>query len=92
MANFLNFFETTPAPPSVPILKREERNQLAQKRYKRQNDEKNNQLVKSYDPHKNEKATSNSFATLFVGRLSYDTTEKKLTRELDQYGEIKMSK
>lgn len=27
---------------------------------------------------------------MFVGRLSYDTTEKKLRREFEQYGPIKM--
>ena len=27
--------------------------------------------------------------TLFVGRLSYETNEKKLRREFDQYGTIK---
>lgn len=30
-----------------------------------------------------------AYKTLFVGRLSYDTTEKKLRRELEQCGPIK---
>lgn len=29
------------------------------------------------------------FKTLFVGRLSYDVTEKKLRREFEEYGPIK---
>ncbi len=33
---------------------------------------------------------SNAFHTLFVGRLSYETTEKKLRREFEEYGPIKM--
>ena len=31
----------------------------------------------------------NAYLTLFVGRLSYDTNEKKLRREFEQYGAIK---
>lgn len=29
------------------------------------------------------------FKTLFVGRLSFDATEKKLQREFEEYGPIK---
>lgn len=29
------------------------------------------------------------FKTLFVGRLSYDVTEKRLRREFEEYGPIK---
>ena len=31
----------------------------------------------------------NAFHTLFVGRLSYETSEKRLRREMDQYGPVK---
>lgn len=31
----------------------------------------------------------NAYNTLFVARLSYETTEKKLRREFEQYGPIK---
>jgi U1 small nuclear ribonucleoprotein 70kDa len=34
----------------------------------------------------------NAYHTLFVGRLSYDTSEKKLRREFEQYGAIKSVK
>ena len=34
----------------------------------------------------------NAYTTLFVGRLSYDTTEKKLRREFEQYGPVKSIK
>jgi U1 small nuclear ribonucleoprotein 70kDa len=30
-----------------------------------------------------------AFCTLFVARLAYDTSEKKLRREFEQYGAIK---
>lgn len=31
----------------------------------------------------------NAYCTLFVGRLSYETTEKKLRREFEQFGAIR---
>lgn len=31
----------------------------------------------------------NAYLTLFVGRLSYDTSEKKLRREFEQFGPIR---
>ena len=31
----------------------------------------------------------NAYLTLFVGRLSYETTEKKLRREFESYGTIR---
>ena len=34
----------------------------------------------------------NAYHTLFVARLSYDTTEKKLRREFENYGPIKAVK
>ena len=30
----------------------------------------------------------NAFNTLFVGRLAYDVTEKKLRREMEHYGNV----
>jgi U1 small nuclear ribonucleoprotein 70kDa len=35
---------------------------------------------------------SNAYHTLFVSRLAYETTEKKLRREFEQYGPIKTVK
>ena len=32
---------------------------------------------------------SNAYLTLFVGRLSYDTTERKLRREFEPFGALK---
>ena len=60
-------------------------------------------LAADYDPNRNVKATEyfyycsnsyrnlrrNAYTTLFVGRLSYDTTEKRLRREMETYGPIK---
>lgn len=42
------------------------------------------------DPHaENEKHTTDAYKSLFIARLSYDTSEKKLQREFEQYGPLK---
>ncbi|MCJ1354274.1 MAG: hypothetical protein MMC33_004261 [Icmadophila ericetorum] len=45
--------------------------------------------LQDWDPAKDDKAESDPFKTLFVGRISYDATEKKLRREFEEYGPIK---
>jgi len=47
------------------------------------------QTLKNWDPYKNPKATDDAFRTLFVGRISFKTTERKLKREFEVYGPIK---
>ncbi|CAK9080048.1 unnamed protein product [Durusdinium trenchii] len=46
-------------------------------------------VIEAYDPHKDPNASGDPFKTLFVGRISYDTTEKKLKREFEVFGSIK---
>merc|ERR1719379_616270 len=46
-------------------------------------------LVEKYDPHKDGNASGDPFKTLFVARISYDTTQKKLKREFEVFGSIK---
>merc|ERR1719223_1105439 len=47
------------------------------------------ELIGKYDPHKDPNASGDPFKTLFVARISYDTTEKKLKREFEVFGSIK---
>jgi len=49
-------------------------------------------LTEKYDPHKDPNCTGDPFKTLFVARISYDTTEKKLKREFEVFGTIKKVK
>merc|ERR1712003_524984 len=46
-------------------------------------------LIEKYDPHGDANAAGDPFKTLFVARISYDTTEKKLKREFEVFGSIK---
>ncbi|KAJ3092314.1 U1 small nuclear ribonucleoprotein 70 kDa [Quaeritorhiza haematococci] len=45
--------------------------------------------LEEWDPATDENATSDPYKTLFIARLSYDTTEKTLRREFEVYGAIK---
>lgn len=42
-----------------------------------------------WDPSKDPKIVSEAFKTLFVGRLSYQTSEKTLWKEFETFGQIK---
>lgn len=46
-------------------------------------------LRNEYDPKNDTKATGDPLKTVFVGRISYDTSEKKLKREFEAYGSVK---
>eukprot|EP00929_Paragymnodinium_shiwhaense_P073457 TRINITY_DN3742_c0_g3_i3.p2 TRINITY_DN3742_c0_g3~~TRINITY_DN3742_c0_g3_i3.p2 ORF type:complete len:326 (+),score=138.07 TRINITY_DN3742_c0_g3_i3:72-1049(+) len=50
---------------------------------------KQKEMREKYDPHADGNAAGDPFKTLFVARVSYDTTEKKLKREFEVFGSIK---
>lgn len=45
--------------------------------------------LETWDPTKDPNVQGDPFKTLFVGRLSYDTSERKLRRELEEFGPIR---
>eukprot|EP00199_Chlamydomonas_sp_CCMP681_P000456 CAMPEP_0119106118 /NCGR_PEP_ID=MMETSP1180-20130426/3903_1 /TAXON_ID=3052 ORGANISM="Chlamydomonas cf sp, Strain CCMP681" /NCGR_SAMPLE_ID=MMETSP1180 /ASSEMBLY_ACC=CAM_ASM_000741 /LENGTH=469 /DNA_ID=CAMNT_0007091367 /DNA_START=16 /DNA_END=1426 /DNA_ORIENTATION=- len=47
------------------------------------------EAAKGWDPHKDPKIDGDPFRTIFVGRLSYEVTDKKLRREFEDFGPIK---
>merc|ERR1719420_855409 len=49
-------------------------------------------FIEKYDPHKDPNASGDPFKTLFVARISFDTTEKKLKREFEAFGSVKRVK
>ena len=83
---YADFFERGPPPEREKFLLPAERKAIQQERLFKLNKEKNEQLAEDWDPQGNPKATENAYHTLFVGRLSYDTTYQKLKREFEQYG------
>lgn len=45
--------------------------------------------LEKYDPQNDASATGDPYKTLFVARLSYETSESRLKREFETYGPIK---
>ncbi len=97
ISQFVKEFETIK--PPLPIKTIYDKKQTPQhKRRERiikslkENNEKVEEELKTYDPHSNTQATSDAYATIFVGRLSYNTNEETLRHEFQKYGEIKCIK
>lgn len=89
LADYIKKFESTPAPPVVPFETPKQR-RLRKKRQKLlAHLQKQKKLVEEYTPLEDPKIEGDPFATLFVGKLSYETTEKKLKREFEVYGPIR---
>eukprot|EP01133_Synstelium_polycarpum_P019702 gene19702-23595_t len=92
LAAFKSCFTDPTTEEKVDIPKFESRDQIKkQKRAIKEelNNEKNQRLIKLWDPHTNAKATGDPYKTLFVSRISYKTSEAKLKTEFSQYGPIK---
>ena len=94
IAAFVSEFETTtpePRPPFEDLLQRRARvnaEKAAAEAVKLEED------LGAWDPHKppaplNGELTGDAYKTLFVARISHDTTERKLRREFEQFGAIK---
>ncbi|KAK7270429.1 hypothetical protein RIF29_23557 [Crotalaria pallida] len=45
--------------------------------------------LEKYDPHKDPNISRDPYKTLFVSKLSYETTESRIKREFESYGAIK---
>jgi len=93
IADFLDYFEDPEeTPPPVKIETRAERIERKRREKAEQVVYKLEQNLALWDPSHNSDATSNPYKTLFVGRISYDTSESKLRREFEVFGKIKQIK
>jgi len=88
-AEFCEFFSTEKAPPRDPWESPLERKARRHREKMTAHKDGLKKLIEKYDPHKDPNASGDPFKTLFVARISYDTTEKKLKRELEVFGSIK---
>jgi U1 small nuclear ribonucleoprotein len=94
VAAYRELFETTAPPePEKNETPRERRAKVKAEKAEA-HDARLATAVAAWDPQKPPDAvapltTGDAYKTLFVARLSYDTTEKKLRREFEQFGAIK---
>jgi U1 small nuclear ribonucleoprotein len=88
VAPFASAFETGPAPPvehsETPEERRAKRRADRAAKHQAQLDG----LVAGWDPKRNPAATADAYKTLFVARLAYETTERKLQKEFEAFGPI----
>lgn len=94
VSSFLHHFERTQPPerkvnPTPQSLKKEK-----DSKRKSEQDAKLKPLIESYREEQKQCAGEftngmNCYNTLFVGRLAYEVTERKLLREMEAYGPVK---
>lgn len=90
IAQYVHLFEDpidTPAP--VEVETREERRERRKKEKAEQVAYKLEQEIALWDPNNVDRETTDPFRTLFVARVNFYTSESKLRREFEQYGNIK---
>jgi len=88
-AEYVEFFSADPPPPKEPWESPLERKARRHREKVEAHKAAQKKIIEAYDPHKDPNASGDPFKTLFVGRISYDTTEKKLKREFEVFGSIK---
>mmetsp|Transcript_48652 Transcript_48652/g.126885 ORF Transcript_48652/g.126885 Transcript_48652/m.126885 type:complete len:320 (+) Transcript_48652:98-1057(+) len=91
-ADFVDFLPAETPPErdewETPLQRKARRQREKLERHR----EELKEAAANYDPHKDENAVGDPFKTLFVARISYDTTEKKLKREFEVFGVIKKAR
>lgn len=93
MAQFVNHFAEPSDPEYAPPVKEAETPAQRRARIHQLRIEKGAEKVaeeyKQYDPNNDPNISGDPYKTLFVARLSYETTESRIKREFESYGPIK---
>jgi len=91
IANFINHFETGPPPKRICSETVKEKHARLLKEKIEANKEALKENVVAYETKKKEKKDTDgdAYKTLFVARVSFDVSEKKLRREFERFGPIK---
>ncbi|CAK8562282.1 unnamed protein product [Lathyrus sativus] len=93
MAQFVNKFAEPGEPeysPPVPVVETPaERRARVHKLRLEKGAAKAAEELEKYDPQNDPNISGDPYKTLFVARLSYETTESRIKREFESYGAIK---
>ena len=81
-------FETTPPPPAAAVESREARRARRRAAKQAANAAAVDEAAKLWAPRTDPTATRDAYRTLFVGRLAFETTERRLERELAAFGTV----
>eukprot|EP01071_Lankesteria_metandrocarpae_P002778 Lankesteria_metandrocarpae@DN2547_c0_g1_i1.p1 len=89
LASFVDLLDKTEPPPVEHFETPKERWARVKIEKEAAHKKKLKKLIAEYDPHRDGGVTRDPFSTLFVGRISYETTEKKLRKEFEVYGQTR---
>eukprot|EP01054_Gregarina_sp_Poly1_P001496 Gregarina_sp_Poly_1__1495@NODE_1376_length_4266_cov_52_069540_g920_i0_p3_GENE_NODE_1376_length_4266_cov_52_069540_g920_i0NODE_1376_length_4266_cov_52_069540_g920_i0_p3_ORF_typecomplete_len245_score29_38RRM_1/PF00076_22/1_1e04RRM_1/PF00076_22/4_6e20U1snRNP70_N/PF12220_8/6_6e17RRM_5/PF13893_6/5_1e07RRM_7/PF16367_5/5_5e06RL/PF17797_1/9_7e06PHM7_cyt/PF14703_6/0_087RRM_2/PF04059_12/0_11RRM_occluded/PF16842_5/0_23_NODE_1376_length_4266_cov_52_069540_g920_i032083942 len=91
LAGLITQFETTAPPKVEPFEAPRERRERLKKEKLAKHQEELKAKIAEYKPFRDPEKikTADPRKTLFVGRLSYETTEKKLLKTFEAYGQIR---
>jgi U1 small nuclear ribonucleoprotein 70kDa len=93
VAAYMAQFERGPPPKRIiqptPLAKKEAKKQLNQERWKNEHDGLIEEYRKQQKDSGGEFMGMNCYNTLFVGRLAYEVSERKLLREFEAFGPVK---
>ena len=80
ISGFTDQFETSEPPERVIFETPKQRQERKRATKMFSEKEKMSTELEAWDPHKGTDCTEDAYKTLFVARISYDTTESKLKR------------
>jgi U1 small nuclear ribonucleoprotein len=89
LAQYMQLFETDLPPLPVKTETKEEKKERKKRERLEQVQYKIEQELALWDPQNNDKSTEDPYKSLFVGRLSYETSESKLRREFESFGPVR---
>lgn len=90
LAAFLDAFESETPPPRAVQETPKERRERRRKEKMAAVEAKTQEDRAKWDPNAEDpRKTQDAYKTLFVGRISYETTEQQLRHEFEQYGSVK---
>ncbi|KAK0418766.1 hypothetical protein QR680_013763 [Steinernema hermaphroditum] len=89
LAAYVQHFEEASATPAKAKVETKEERKIRKRQDKQElMAYKIEQGIALWNANENSNATTDPYRTLFVGRISYETTESKLRREFEVYGKI----
>lgn len=92
VSSYLSAFEdpadTPPPQPPKPDTK-ESRKKRKREEKETANQQRITEQLESWDPHENPEATGDAYKTLFVARVAFDTSDRRIKREFEEYGPVK---
>jgi len=92
LSQYVSLFEDETPPKGPPAETKEEKKKRKEKEAKARNDAQVTSMTSLWNPKEQHKEAGDAYKTLFVGRLSYETDEKSIRREFENYGPVKKVK